>query len=60
MLNLSKMKNKLLPTSLQGNYGYSLGEFSNTYASYKVWVFGADRVKLIEVRLEQTTVLDND
>ena len=27
---LSKMKNKILPTSLQGNYGDSLGECSNT------------------------------
>ena len=27
---LSKMKNKILPTCLQGNYGDSLGEFSNT------------------------------
>ena len=31
----------ILPTSLQGNYGDSLGEFSN--ASYGV--VGADRVK---------------
>ena len=38
---LSKTKNKILPTSLQGNYGNSLGEFSNT--SYGV--FGAERVK---------------
>ena len=28
--NLSEMKNKILPTCLQGNYRYSLGEFSNT------------------------------
>ena len=28
--NLTKMKNKILPTCLQGNYGDSLGEFSNT------------------------------
>ena len=28
--NLSKMKNKFLPTCLQGNYRDSLGEFSNT------------------------------
>ena len=27
---LSKMKNKILPTCLQGNYGDSLGEFSIT------------------------------
>ena len=27
--NLSKMKNKILPTCLQGNYRDSLGEFSN-------------------------------
>ena len=36
---LSKMKNKILPTCLQGNYRDSLGEFSNT--SYGV--FGAER-----------------
>ena len=29
------MKNKILPTYLQGNYRYSLGEFSN--ASYGVF-----------------------
>ena len=28
--NLSKMKDKILPTSLQGNSRDSLGEFSNT------------------------------
>ena len=28
--NLSKMKNQILPTCLQGNYRDSLGEFSNT------------------------------
>ena len=39
--NLSKMKNKILPTCLKGNYTDSLGEFSNT--SYGV--FGAERVK---------------
>ena len=39
--NLSKMRNKALPTSLQGNYGDSLGEFNN--ASYGV--IGAMRVK---------------
>ena len=33
--NLSKMKNKILPTCLQGNYRDSLGEFSNT--SYGVF-----------------------
>ena len=27
--NLSKMKNKILPICLQGNYRDSLGEFSN-------------------------------
>ena len=27
---LSKMKNKILPTCLLGNYRHSLGEFSNT------------------------------
>ena len=39
--NLSKMKNKILSTCLQGNYKDSKGEFSN--ASYDV--FGAERVK---------------
>ena len=39
--NLSEMKNKILPTSLQGNYRDSLGEFNNT--SYGVFV--AKRVK---------------
>ena len=33
--NFSEMKNKILPTSLQGNYRDSLGEFSN--ASYGVF-----------------------
>ena len=42
--NLSQMKNKILPTCLQGNYGDSLGEFSN--ASY--FVFGAERGKTAE------------
>ena len=28
--NLSKMKNKILPTCLKENYGGSLGEFINT------------------------------
>ena len=37
---LSKMKNKILPTCLQGNYGDSLGEFCNT--SYGI--VGAERV----------------
>ena len=40
--NLSKMKNKILPTCLQENYRDSLGDFSNT--SYGV--VGAERVKL--------------
>ena len=35
-----EVKNKILPTCLQGNYRGSLGEFKNT--SY---VFGAERVK---------------
>ena len=38
---LSKMKNKILPTCLKGNYGQSLGEFSNM--SYGV--VRAERVK---------------
>ena len=39
--NLAKMKNKIVPTCLQRNYRYSLGEFSNT--SYGV--FGATGLK---------------
>ena len=39
--NLSKMRNKILPTCLQGNYRDSLREFSNT--SYGV--FESERVK---------------
>ena len=31
---ISKMKNKILPTCLQGNYGDSLGEFSNKLYMY--------------------------
>ena len=34
------MKNEILPTCLQGNYGDSLGEFNNT--SYDVSVVGWD------------------
>ena len=41
------MKNKILPTQLQGNSADSLGEFSNT--SYGV--FGAERVKLPRLHL---------
>ena len=37
---LPKMKNKILPTCLQGNYGDSLGEFINTSDG----VVGAERV----------------
>ena len=40
--NLSKMKNKIVPTCLQGNYKDSLGEFSNRSHG----VFGAKRVNL--------------
>ena len=40
--NLSKMKNKTLPTFLQGNYRESSGEFSNTSHG----VFGAERVNV--------------
>ena len=38
---LSELKNKILPTSLQGNYGDSLGEFSNISNG----IVGAERVK---------------
>ena len=38
--DLSKIINKILPTCLQGNYGDSLGEFSNM--SYGM--FRAERV----------------
>ena len=40
--SLSKMKNEILQTSLQGNYRDSLGELSNT--SYGMC--GAERVNL--------------
>ena len=40
-INLTSMKNKILPTWLQGNYIDSLGEFSIT--SYGM--FGAERIK---------------
>ena len=45
--NLTKMKNKILPTCLQGNYRDNLEEFGNT--SYGV--FGAAGVKLQHYRL---------
>ena len=35
--NLSKMKNKILPSNLQGNYRDSLGEFSNVIHVWCVW-----------------------
>ena len=40
--NLTKVKNKILPTCSQGNFRDDLGEFSNT--SYGV--FRAERVKV--------------
>ena len=40
--NLSKMKNKILPICLQGNYRDSLGESSNT----SFGLVGAARVKI--------------
>ena len=33
---LSKMKNKIVPTCLQGNYGDRLGEFSYNFMSYGI------------------------
>ena len=42
--NLFKMKNKTLPTCLQGNYRDSLGEFSNT--SYGMFVADHERFRL--------------
>ena len=39
--NFSKMKSKILPTCLQGNYRDSLGEISNSYGMFgvkSVWV----------------------
>ena len=39
--DISKMKNKILPTCLQGNFRDSLREFSNTPNG----MFGAERVK---------------
>ena len=48
--NLSKMKSRILPNCLQGNYRDSLGEFSNT--SYGV--FEAERVKVeTHLRIEE-------
>ena len=44
---LSKMKNKILPTCLQGNYGDSLGEFIKR--SYGV--VGVERVLKIKIAL---------
>ena len=41
---LSKMKNKSLPTCLQGNSEDSLGEFSNTLYG----VVGAERVNTVK------------
>ena len=41
--NLSKIKDKILPTCFQGNYRDSLGEFSNTSSG----MFGSKSVKLI-------------
>ena len=38
--NLSKMKNKFLPTCLQGKYRDSLGEFSNVL----YYMFWAERL----------------
>ena len=40
--NSSKMKNKILPTCLQGDYRDSLGEFNNTSRG----MFVAERVKI--------------
>ena len=56
---LSKMKNKIFPTCLQGNYGDSLGEFSNM--SYMYGMFGADRVKVVKVYMYicSNSALDN-
>ena len=42
--NLFKMKNKTLPTCLQGNYRDSLGEFSNR--SYGMFVADHERFRL--------------
>ena len=41
--NLSKMKNEILPTCLQGNYRNSLGEFRKTSHG----VLGAERVNQV-------------
>ena len=45
--NLSKMKNKILSTCLQGNYGDRLGEFINR--SYGV--VGVEKVLKIKIAL---------
>ena len=46
--NLSKMKNKILPTCIHGNYGDSLGEFDNMSDG----VFRDEKVKDIVVHLQ--------
>ena len=52
--NLSKMKDKTLPTCLQGNYRDSLGEFSNTSPWHGV--FGVERVNTkLETLLNYST-----
>ena len=50
------MKNKPLPTCLQGNYGDSLGEFSST--SYGV--VGAERVNVGSLPVFITARVDNE
>ena len=47
--NLSKMKNKIHPTCLQGNYRDSLGDFSNI--SYGVFWGGRGLSGLTAVKL---------
>ena len=45
--NLSKMKNKILPSYLKDDYRESLGEFSSS----SFGVFGAERVVLFQIRI---------
>ena len=48
--NFSKMKNKILPTCLQGNYGDSLGELGSTS-------LGMGELKIRRLVLKKTVFL---
>ena len=49
---LSKIKNKILSTCLQGNYRDSLGEFVNTSYICLYSVFEGEKVKMMLHKLE--------